>query len=140
MISVYEVFNQYCIDNELPPPSSHDLQAAGAIVGYHFRAFWGIMQRPEVIEQAGFMWSKEPGKTLLVIGYPDVFRPEMVERIKIFLQDKAARISADNARQKSTEKPIPSSSKKPTSDHKKERKRTPTQSPAFSGKPLLKKK
>ena len=131
MVTTYEVFTQICRENQLPPPTDNDLSHAGKMVATHFRRFWGIIQPPEIIQKAGFTWSKEPGRTLLVIGYPDEFKSEMVNRIMIYLSMK------EEKQRQIIEKPPPKTAEKPTSEPKKKRERKPT--PAFSGKPLIKK-
>lgn len=126
MVSILEVAIEYCKENNLPPPSQKDLRNAGQFVGTHFRRFWGPKQPASIISKAGFMYTKEDGKEMLILGYPIEFKEEMLNRIAIFYQEKAARIAKNI-----NEKPA-------TSDHKKppptQRKRTPlNQKPAFSG-------
>jgi hypothetical protein len=133
MVTVYDVFEQISRENQLPPPTSNDLTHAGKMIAAHFRRFWGVMQRPEIIQKAGFVFSKEPGRTVLVIGYPDEFKGEMVKRIMMYLSQK------EEKRKEIAEKPTQSIEKQ-TSDHKKERRRKPAQPPAFSGKQLINKK
>lgn len=130
MITVFDVFEQICRENQIPAPSGKDLSKAGQMVATHFRFFWGIMQKPEVIQQAGFTWSKEPGRTVLVIGYPDEFKGEMVKRIMLYLSQK------EEKRNKIIEKPTDSPPKETSSEP---RKRNRKQVPHFTGKPLLKK-
>jgi hypothetical protein len=147
MITVYEVLSEYCKTYNLPPPSQNDLSGAGALISTHFRRFWGIMQSPEIIEKACFTWSKEPGRTILVIGYPEVFKGEMIARIELFFKQKHDRISKGQQNKAIIEKPKikPEPASRPISyssdPQKKERKRKPIQ-PAprieYSGKNLSK--
>lgn len=126
MLTVYEVFNQWCQDHDMLPPSGNDLREAGAIIGYHFRKYWGI-DHPEEVPNAGFKLSPREG--CLVIGYPEIFLLEMYRCIEHFLNLKKERMN------KANEKPADPIPSKPTSDpKKKERKRIPlNQKPAFSG-------
>ena len=95
----------------------------GKIISTHFRRFWGINQPDEVIAQAGFVFSEEPGKPLLVIGYPDCFREEMQARMHMYFEQKKMPVVVP-------EKSPP----KPTSE-KKERKRIPAKKiPAYTTK------
>ena len=112
MITIYELVSEYFKAHNLPDPSQNDLAHIGKMIGTHFRRFWGIMQPPEVIQQAGFTWSKEPGRSILVLGYPDVFRGEMIARVELFLRQKSERIEKDY-QLKNTEKPPSSTTTEP---------------------------
>jgi hypothetical protein len=71
-------------------PRRNDLLEIGKMVATHFRRFWGLTQPAEIIQQAGFTLTDEPGKPMLVIGYPDCFVDEMAERIAMYYAKKAA--------------------------------------------------
>jgi len=125
MLTVYEVFNQWCQDHEMAPPSNNDLREAGALIGHHFRKYWGI-SHPEEVRNAGFKLSSREG--CLVLAYPELFLLEMYRMIEYFLKLKKERMD------KANEKPVDPTPSKPTSEpKKKDRKRIPLNKPAFSG-------
>lgn len=90
MVTVYSQVKLYCQENGLPFPNRFDMDNIGRMISTHFRRFWGINQPAEIISQAGFVFSEEPGKPILVAAYPDCFSDEMLARIKLFYDTKEA--------------------------------------------------
>ncbi len=92
MITVYNSLHKYCIEKQLPPPSKADCTNAGRFIGHHFRNYWGRKQPHEIIPDTGFIKQIEGLEKTLVIGYPDIFEPEMMQRFDIFYAEKMERI------------------------------------------------
>lgn len=83
----------------MPIASRIDMDNIGRMIATHFRRFWGINQPAAIIQQAGFVFSEELGKPMLVVGYPECFSEEMKARIILFYERKRAEIAERELRQ-----------------------------------------
>lgn len=115
MVTAKVALDLYCKENNLPQPSGKDYKNAGRIIVTHFRRYWAKDKPMDVINSVRF--TLENG--FIVLEYPDVFLPEMFNRIEYFFKIKSERFD---------KVPVPKNSQ----PVKKERKRIPLkQKPAY---------
>lgn len=127
MITAYQIVKKYCQDNQISGIKRHEITLIGGFISTHFKRFWGVNQPAEVISQAGFLFTEEMGKPMLVVGYPDCFLEEMLTRIHFYFENKKNQPAKE-----------PSLIKTPIVTQKKERKRIPlpaTPVKRYSAKP-----
>lgn len=95
MITVTETLKEYAIERNLLNISKNELRSIGRFASHHFKNYWALNQPEGIIQDAGFIKLMEFGKPVVVAGYPDTFKDEMIKRFDVFFEEKKAKKPED---------------------------------------------
>lgn len=90
MITVYQILQEYCKEQNIPPANSYTLHQVGKSLSHRFLDFIFRQNLPAgtIIENAGFIVQDEAGKIFIVKAYPDDFKSEMIAQCDYFYSQK----------------------------------------------------
>lgn len=123
MVTTTEQVFKYCQEKNLPIPSAKDLSHIGHSVRNRFNQQF-MKSDLGIIAETGLVKVIENDKPMIVLGYPDVFLPNMLHCINWWYIKKQERIQKD-----ATEKAVAATKKE-----KPMRARIPSKRPIYSGK------
>lgn len=107
----------------MPIPSGKDLSHIGHHVRNRFNQQF-LKLELGLIAETGLVKVVEEGKPMIVLGYPDIFLPNMLHCIRFWYAKKHERMAKDE-----TEKKLAANAKE-----KPKRARIPAKKPVYSGK------